>query len=492
MARRKFVPMMDRRRFLMGAGGAGLLLPMLREFAPRHARGAEGDAPKRLLVVSHHHGRLTGTSDLANEDWSPSSSSGPLPETISPLLASLASIRDRIVTIDGVDDLVRHMSGDADGHRTSNITALTCVAPGPGVTPAAPSFDYAAGMLLRASESQRPSIIFPSSPAVAEQYLGYPYYGAGGTPGYAVSSSPLESLVEVFGPPEPSGPPPVKTLRDRLVGRRKSILDSVAGEYTSLASRVSAEDRVQLEQHAEFIRTLETHLDGSLTADCMRPMESAIPPYNVQDSPGGELDATITPWQIENLVMSLACDATRVGVLHFYQTAANARFPSAFGGNSPIPLYALHEMIHDNRFPQSEGAAILRQGFGEVGTLFTHLVQRLSEVVDVDGRTLLDNTLVLWTSELGYGSHHSHNIPVILAGMPEVFTGGQGRHIVLDQPRTTGDLFTTILDKLGVQDTVFGQQGKISDAGQPDIFEWAGRPGFIHGDRPLHTGFIEV
>ena len=496
---------LDRRHFLLGAGGAALALPMLREFAPKTARGGgEVTAPKRIVIVHHFHGRMTGGSPAGNvvtDNWSPSQSTGPLPATgdISPLLAAIGSVRDRIVTLDGIDDLVRHMTGDPDGHRPANLTALTCVPPSSQYTAGGPSFDYAAGVLLRASESQRASIVFPASASDPSRYTTYPFYGTNGTPAYAVSPSPLEALVEVFGPPMPAEPPPTKTLRDRLVGRRKSILDGVATEYTALSKSVSPSDRLQLERHADYIRMLETHLGGTLAADCMRPSEASIPGYNLADNPNGALDAQITPWQIENLVMSLACDVTRVAALHFFQTDNHSTFPSAFDGNSPIAPEQLHTMIHESANPDSSSAQIIRQGFGEIGMLYTRLIERLAEVIDLDGNPLLDNTLVIWLSELGYGGHLNFNIPVVLAGLPAAFSEPQGRHVVLPQRHSMGDLFTKALDMVGVPNTTFGFQGRVGDTGvsQGDIASWAGFGGstgeaYVTLDRSLHNGPFEI
>jgi hypothetical protein len=485
----------------MGAGGAALALPMLRALAPREARGGGTiTAPKRIVIVHHFHGRMTGGASSGGQladNWSPGAQTGPLPATgdISPLLASIGEVRDRIVTIDGIDDLVRHMTGDPDGHRPANLTALTCVPPATQYTAGGASFDYEAGLLLRASSSQRASIVFPASASDPSRYAAFPFYGANGTSGYAVSPSPLDALLEVFGPPAPTEPPPTKTLKDRLTGRRASILDAVAGEYTSLAKKLGPEDRAQLEQHAEFIRTLETHLGGTLNADCVRPSEADIPAYDVFANPNGQLDAAITPWQIENLVMSLACDVTRVAALHFFQTDNHSTFPSAFDGASPIPPEQLHTMIHESDNPDSSTAQVIRQGFGEIGMLYTRLIQRLAEVIDVDGNPLLDNTLVIWLSELGYGNHFNFNIPIVMAGMPSAFTEGQGRHIVLPQRHTMGDLFTKALDMVGVPDTTFGYQGRIGDSGvaQSELAVWAGYGGstgdaFVNADRPLHAG----
>jgi hypothetical protein len=196
--------------------------------------------------------------------------------------------------------------------------------------------------------------------------------------------------------------------------------------------------------------------------------------------------------------MSLACDATRVAGLHFWQSSERSTVASAFDGNSPISPEQLHTMIHDSDNPQSGSAQVIAQGFTEIGLLVAHLIARLAEVTDVDGAPLLDNTLVVWVSEMGYGSHLSHNIPVLLAGMPSAFSGGQGRHIVLPKRHSLGDLFTTVLGMVGVPDTTFGYQGRIGDTGvsQGNLAEWAGyydgNEAFVRLDRPLHAGIIDV
>ena len=40
-------------------------------------------------------------------------------------------------------------------------------------------------------------------------------------------------------------------------------------------------------------------------------------------------------------------------------------------------------------------------GFQSDARKFTELVQRLAEIQDVDGSRLLDNTLVVWASDMG-------------------------------------------------------------------------------------------
>src|SRR5258706_11519007 len=120
-------PRFDRRKLLVGAGGSLLAIPLLESLAPRSA-WALPVAPKRLIVVRHNYGRMIGGRPDGNgvipHLWSPAQVTRPLPLTISPLLGPLAPIRQEIVTLDGIDNIVR-LLGDADGHRYPLLTALT-------------------------------------------------------------------------------------------------------------------------------------------------------------------------------------------------------------------------------------------------------------------------------------------------------------------------------------------------------------------------------
>src|SRR5262245_24522077 len=138
---------MNRRRFLMGASGSMLALPFLEAFAPRSAYGQAAQAPKRLIVMITPGGRVVGRGQLMNgvrqDWWTPRTgntlmtANRALPAGISPMLAPLDAIKAELVTVDGVDNVLRHASNDPDGHASQVATALSCrlpsVARGPSI-----------------------------------------------------------------------------------------------------------------------------------------------------------------------------------------------------------------------------------------------------------------------------------------------------------------------------------------------------------------------
>ncbi|MBK8239136.1 MAG: DUF1552 domain-containing protein [Deltaproteobacteria bacterium] len=507
----------DRRRFLFGAGGAMLALPLLESLRPRLARGAGDAPPKRLLVVVHEQGRLVGNG-APDDWWSPRATTGALPATgtaPSAMLAALASIRDEIVTVDGVDNLVRHASNMQDGHIPALVSALTCM---PQFEQqwrsTGPSIDYVAGLRLRASAAMRASIVLPAS---ATPYADYGYspiqfYGPDGTDGTVMSGNPGEAVAQIFGPPvaDPMPVPQPPTLRERMAARRVDLLSGVSQQLASLRARVSSRDRERLDRHAAFIEGTQALLGGGgpsqPTTTCTRPDESVMPTVvpvdyeqwtqtgNLPEWSRGRSDALTWPFQLENAVQALACDVVRVAAIGFHSDPAwSSEFTqSPFEGDG-----ALHNFVHglQDSSNDPQGAGDVATGFQSYARKFSELVTRLAEIEDLDGSRLLDNTLVVWVSEMGYGSdHQAWNVPVVLAGMRSAFPNGQGRHVV--QPgRTMGDLWAHVLRMLGGDDTEFGATGTLGELaaayGVGDLVLGAGRPG-LGASTPLHAGPLDL
>jgi hypothetical protein len=88
---------------------------------------------------------------------------------------------------------------------------------------------------------------------------------------------------------------------------------------------------------------------------------------------------------------------------------------------------------------------------------FSEFLTRLSTMPDVDGRTVLDNTLVFQSSDVSDGDVHNHDdMPVILAGGAAGFT--LGRHVQYEG-NWFGELFVSIANAFGSPITSFGEHG---------------------------------
>ena len=84
-----------------------------------------------------------------------------------------------------------------------------------------------------------------------------------------------------------------------------------------------------------------------------------------------------------------------------------------------------------------------------------YLLERMQSVTEVDGSTLLDNSIVYCSSEIEDGNSHAHtNLPVLVAGRG----GGaiqSGRH-VMHEGVPLANLYLAMLKALGVDIDAFG------------------------------------
>src|SRR5207248_10862651 len=88
-----------------------------------------------------------------------------------------------------------------------------------------------------------------------------------------------------------------------------------------------------------------------------------------------------------------------------------------------------------------------------------YLLGKMNAVVDVDGGTMLDNSLVFFSSEIEDGNTHSHeDLPVLLCGKGGG-TIASGQHVKLDPSTEIGDVMLTMLHSLGLPSASFGQYG---------------------------------
>jgi len=97
-----------------------------------------------------------------------------------------------------------------------------------------------------------------------------------------------------------------------------------------------------------------------------------------------------------------------------------------------------------------------------IGRAFAYLLERLASVKEGDG-TMLDNTVVLWISEIQEPPSHAQN------NMPFVIAGGRNAGIktgrwlqVASQPHN--NLLVSLLNVFGGADTTFGHANYCTGA----------------------------
>ena len=119
----------------------------------------------------------------------------------------------------------------------------------------------------------------------------------------------------------------------------------------------------------------------------------------------------ISKLQIDLLVSSFIADSARVATLQFTNSVGDARF-TWLGIQE-----GQHSLSHepDTNASAQEKLTRINQWYC---TQLAYLAKRLAETPEPDGHgSLLDNTLIVWTNELGQGNSHTlENIPFVMVG----------------------------------------------------------------------------
>jgi hypothetical protein len=319
------------------------------------------------------------------------------------ILNPLEPFRERTLILKGVCDQIR---GDGDGHMRGIGCLLTGIELFPGNiqggsdTPAGwssgISIDQEIKNHLQVDPSTRTrfgSLEFGVMvPERADTWTRMVY--AGPNKPLAPIDDPYQMFAKLYG-----------RLKDQE--SLKSILDELQDDLRKVESRVSSEDRRLLEEHASFVREMEQELQATDGED----LGHAVPELEPGVKEDNDNIPRISKMQIDLMVNSFVADFARVATLQYTNSVGGARM--RWLGVSE----GHHELSHhpDSNEKSQESLRKINTWYCEQ---MAYLVQRLAETPEPGGEgSLLDNTLVIWTNELGKGNSHTlDNIPFVLVG----------------------------------------------------------------------------
>jgi hypothetical protein len=469
-----------RRTFLRGAAGATLALPMLR-FTEAAAASAGDPKAKRFVVCFSHGGTILSRAKSGEfeehrnsahhgyDDWSPVDSSEALRP--GPIMRPLeeAGLTDYLLLPRGVDNMTGQTAPYRGGHRSANVTALTC-APWVMETrvrsngsdyevaiPQGPSIEQVIAQRL-ADEDPTPFVSVDLK--VAGHQYGSPFFAG---PASSVTSevSPQAAMATYFSGVTSSGPDPEVLRRNRM---RRSVLDGVVGSLRKMHNRLGYEDRLVLEAHEAHVRSIEERIQQISQLACTAPDPISKDPERSPD---------IAALHADLILHALRCRLTNVATLQISDFVTPwVDTPFTKGSNS-----LGHTLHHAGRDVGDQGDLASRREDWHAEMLanrqwrmsiFARILSGLRDTPEGDSN-MLDNSVALYTSEFSYGAIHSvTDLPVLLAGR----AGGRwrtGRHLNYNLSTTGGyrtetsthNVFTSILHAFGYDDAHFGSDDAV-------------------------------
>jgi len=238
----------------------------------------------------------------------------------------------------------------------------------------------------------------------------------------------------------------------RLWAQRKSIFDANNAETERVKKLVGADDRTKLDAHLTAMRDVETRLVGM-------PGMGSTPPPATCTKPGAPADVDLKnddlyleseQVQMDLAVAALACDLTRILTFQWSYSESEHLFQFLnITGNH-------HAISHD--FSQS---GTNYDAYNKIQTWyaqqFAYLLTKMDSYKE-GSRSLLDNSIVLWATEIGESTTHD------LTMMPYVLAGSAGGKIragrLLDYSssrRDNNQMLVSIANAMGATDlTSFG------------------------------------
>jgi len=233
----------------------------------------------------------------------------------------------------------------------------------------------------------------------------------------------------------------VRTQQQKLrLGR--SILDDVRGQAVRLQGALGGSDRDKLDEYLSSVRDLERRLQiEEQWLNRPLPIVDADPPVDISNA-SDLIGRTRLLFDLTHL--ALQTDSTRLVTIMMQ------------GGTAAPPIAGVslghHDLSHHGKDPQK----LAQLKLIELETLKTvdQLLTKLRGTQEQEA-TLLDRTTVFLGSNLGDASSHSvKNLPVLLAGGG--FRHGQHLSFDADNPPPLCNLFVSMLQRLGLETTAFG------------------------------------
>jgi hypothetical protein len=247
--------------------------------------------------------------------------------------------------------------------------------------------------------------------ATADARDTYSYYNAS-TPN-APEWSPLAFYKRLFGA-DFQDPNADEFERDPQVIARRSVLSGIMNVERSLMQTVGVADRERLDQYFTGLRQLELQFDQRLTKP--EPIASCVPPgrapADVLMDQSTESVKLRHQMMAELMAMAVACDQTRVFNMTYSAAFASTIRP---GYDKPHHTCTHEEPVHEELGYQENASYFTRRAMES----WVDFVEVFKNIPEGDG-TLLDNALILGTTDVGYARTHS------VDGMSVFLAGGAG------------------------------------------------------------------
>lgn len=223
----------------------------------------------------------------------------------------------------------------------------------------------------------------------------------------------------------------------------QSSLDLVLEDAMRLQKSLPGRDRAKLDEYFESFRAVEKRMERQLETinDPVPEPDYKLPSYD-PITPNLQIEAEEIMYDL--MALALETDSTRVISLFLHGLGQVFSFDGKPLGSG------YHGLSHHGNNP-----AMIRDLIA-IETAHIHcfagFLKQLQEKKNPEGKSLLDDTIILVGTGMGDASRHSNrNLPTLVAGGDFK----HGSHVAFDAGKSDapllGDLFITLAQRLGVE-----------------------------------------
>jgi len=342
-------------------------------------------------------------------------------EDMSPVLAPFWDVRHRMNVYEGLACLSTGWDPHGDAHAKNHLAIATggpaAVEDGVKSRAMYPSLDQRLLAYLRESDPLAYALSFAPNQRRSSGTDGFHYFlygddGSGTMARLPTEGDPAMAFTRLFGGLEDDGGD-----EEARLAAQAEVFRRLDGRFADLSSRMGTRDQVVLDAHRANLASLSELL--------ARPRATCEPPtLSLMDGDRAEQIISDTHAFQDIIASAFGCGLTRVASLRIDVP------PEAYGAPDSADIH------HDYEHPSDPGAivqgdeAALR---GEAlmtdrnvlqSQIAARMISRLESIPEGEG-SLLDNTIVLYVSELAHGNHGSENFPFVTFGGAGAFETGR-------------------------------------------------------------------
>lgn len=234
---------------------------------------------------------------------------------------------------------------------------------------------------------------------------------------------------------------------------RLSVVDSVREDLKELKKRLGQADIKRMDAHIEAMAQLETKIKATAPLCSLPPQ-----PVETSDVTNGIRD--INEAMADLTAFAFACDITRIVSYLFVGGASEAGFPE-IGTSSQHGLSHGHwtNALAAGAPPYQESGSIeeMNQGVVYEMQMAAYFAEKLMATEDAAGGNLLDNTVMLVSSDCSEGFAHSLvDFPIAIVGKGGGRLKYPGEHFRVSNHRNASDVILSVLQAVVPEATELG------------------------------------